>query len=128
MTADAGVELVLDPGSVELSTPGGIDRSGILDLPWSSNGLDTPRTLAGREDVLESFPSDRVIRAARVLPQLSKQRKRLDDWRETISEIRASNASKRPSSSLPISSMGGSSFAPGGAARRYIGIGSIERN
>jgi len=42
--------------------------------------------------------SDRAIRAARVLPDLSKHRDRLDAWRETVSEIiYAEDRSRRPS-------------------------------
>ena len=39
---DARLEVVLDPRSVELSTEGGIERSGVRDLPWSSGDTDTP--------------------------------------------------------------------------------------
>lgn len=34
-------EVVLDPRSVELSTAGRIERSGVRDLPWSSGGVET---------------------------------------------------------------------------------------
>jgi len=53
--------------------------------------------------------SDRAIRAARILPQLAKQRKRLDDWRETLSEIRSADAAERPSVSPSIARMEGPS-------------------
>lgn len=50
-----GVETVLDPRSLELSTPGGILRGGAADLPWASAGLHTPYSLYGQagEDVCE---------------------------------------------------------------------------
>lgn len=53
--------------------------------------------------------SDRAIRAARILPQLAKQRKRLDDWRETLSEIRSADAAERPSVSPSITRIDGPS-------------------
>ena len=42
---DRNLEVVLDPRSIELSTEGGIQRSGVLDLPWSSGHIDTPNDL-----------------------------------------------------------------------------------
>ena len=39
---DTRREVVLDPRSVELSTVGGIERSGVRVLPWSSGDVDTP--------------------------------------------------------------------------------------
>jgi hypothetical protein len=42
-----GVETVLDPRTVELSTPGGVSRSGVTDLPWAGEALHTPPLLAG---------------------------------------------------------------------------------
>ena len=41
----AGLEVILDPRSVELSTIGGIQRSGVIDLPWSSGEVDTPESM-----------------------------------------------------------------------------------
>jgi hypothetical protein len=43
-----GVETVLDPRSLELSTPGGILRGGARDLPWAPAGLHTPDSLYGQ--------------------------------------------------------------------------------
>src|SRR5436309_1358294 len=37
-----GTETVLDPRSLELSTPGGILRGGACDLPWAPTQLHTP--------------------------------------------------------------------------------------
>ena len=42
-----GVQTVLDPRSLELSTPGGILRGGARDLPWAPSGLHTPDGLYG---------------------------------------------------------------------------------
>lgn len=42
-----GVETVLDPRSLELSTPGGVLRGGARDLPWAPSGLHTPDALYG---------------------------------------------------------------------------------
>jgi hypothetical protein len=42
-----GVETVLDPRTVDLSTPGGVSRSGVTDLPWAGPALHTPQLLAG---------------------------------------------------------------------------------
>ena len=42
-----GVETVLDPRTVDLSTPGGVSRSGVTDLPWAGQALHTPQLLAG---------------------------------------------------------------------------------
>lgn len=55
-----GVETVLDPRTLELSTPGGILRGGARDLPWaptSSTGLHTPDALYGRagEDLCDQL-------------------------------------------------------------------------
>jgi hypothetical protein len=42
------LETVLDPRSVDLSTPGGVARAGIADLPWASEPLpQTAATLGG---------------------------------------------------------------------------------
>lgn len=43
-----GVETVLDPRSLELSTPGGILRGGARDLTWAPRDLHTPDSLYGR--------------------------------------------------------------------------------
>ncbi len=45
--ARQGVETVLDPRSVDLSTPGGFARSGVTDLPWAGAGLHTVAGLTG---------------------------------------------------------------------------------
>jgi hypothetical protein len=52
-----GVETVLDPRSLELSTPGGILRGGARDLPWAPSGLHTPDLLYGRagEDMCDQL-------------------------------------------------------------------------
>jgi hypothetical protein len=43
-----GLETVLDPRSVELSTEGGITRSGVAELPWADGSLPhTPDLLDG---------------------------------------------------------------------------------
>jgi hypothetical protein len=42
-----GVETVLDPRTVDLSTPGGVSRSGVTDLPWAGQALHTPQLLTG---------------------------------------------------------------------------------
>ena len=47
--------------------------------------------------------SDRAIRAARVMPSLSRHRERLDQWRETLSEVRERDAETRPTVSAPLS-------------------------
>jgi len=44
---EAGLERVLDPKSVELSTVGGFDRSTIASLPWAGSGPHQPADLAG---------------------------------------------------------------------------------
>jgi len=43
-----GVETVLDPRSLELSTPGGILRGGAADLPWAPASPHTPDSLYGQ--------------------------------------------------------------------------------
>lgn len=52
-----GVETVLDPRSLELSTPGGILRGGVTELPWAPLGLHTPDSLYGQagEDLCEQL-------------------------------------------------------------------------
>lgn len=42
-----GVETVLDPRTVDLSTPGGVTRSGVTDLPWAGEWPHTPELLTG---------------------------------------------------------------------------------
>jgi hypothetical protein len=37
---DSGLEVVLDPRSLDLSTEGGIARAGVIDLPWSAGRLE----------------------------------------------------------------------------------------
>lgn len=41
------IEVVLDPRSVELSTPGGFSRSGVSDLAWASRDLHRPSDWTG---------------------------------------------------------------------------------
>jgi hypothetical protein len=41
------LETVLDPKSVELATPGGIVRTGVAELPWARETIDTPGSLSG---------------------------------------------------------------------------------
>ncbi len=48
--------------------------------------------------------SDRAIRAARVLPELSKHRDRLDGWRETLTEIYTEDRRQRPTISATLRS------------------------
>ena len=52
-----GVETVLDPRSLELSTPGGILRGGARELPWAPPDLHTPDSLYGRpgEDLCDQL-------------------------------------------------------------------------
>jgi len=53
-----GVQTVLDPRSLELSTPGGILRGGARGLPWAPpSGLHTPDSLYGRagEDLCDQL-------------------------------------------------------------------------
>jgi hypothetical protein len=47
--ATAGLERIMDPRSVELSTLGGFDRSGIQTLPWAGNRPHRPVDLTGDE-------------------------------------------------------------------------------
>ncbi len=47
-----GVETVLDPRTVELSTAGGFTRSGITDLPWAGAAPHMPADLAGAAGAL----------------------------------------------------------------------------
>lgn len=42
-----GMETVLDPKGLELSTVGGFTRSGVADLPWASGQIHTPVALVG---------------------------------------------------------------------------------
>ena len=42
-----GVETVLDPRSLDLSTVGGYARRGVADLPWAGNRPHTPADLTG---------------------------------------------------------------------------------
>lgn len=44
---EAGLECVLDPKSVELSTVGGFDRSSIASLPWAGSAPHQPADLEG---------------------------------------------------------------------------------
>ena len=46
-----GIETVLDPWTLELSTPGGFLRGGARDLPWASDRLHTPDALYGNAGV-----------------------------------------------------------------------------
>lgn len=52
-----GVETVLDPRSLELSTPGGILRGGARGLPWAPSDLHTPDSLYGQagEDLCDQL-------------------------------------------------------------------------
>jgi hypothetical protein len=47
--AKAELERVLDPRSVELSTPGGFERSGIKNLPWAGDRPHRPVDLSGSD-------------------------------------------------------------------------------
>ena len=47
-----GVETVLDPRTLELSTAGGFTRSGVTDLPWAGAAPHTPADLAGAAGAL----------------------------------------------------------------------------
>lgn len=47
-----GVEAVLDPGMVDLSTVGGFTRSGVSDLPWAGSAPHTPADLTGSAGAL----------------------------------------------------------------------------
>lgn len=60
-----GVETVLDPRSLELSTPGGILRGGAIDLAWAPIGIHTPDSLYGRagEDLCDQLV-DAVVTAS----------------------------------------------------------------
>lgn len=51
------VETVLDPRTLELSTPGGILRGGARDLPWAAVNLHTPDSLYGKagEDLCDQL-------------------------------------------------------------------------
>lgn len=44
---EAGVETVLDPRALELSTEIGFERTGLQQLPWASSAHDTPLSLQG---------------------------------------------------------------------------------
>lgn len=46
MVRDKQLELILDPLSVELSTEGGLQRSGVADLPWASPQAHTPADIS----------------------------------------------------------------------------------
>lgn len=46
-----GVEIVFDPRSLELSTPGGILRGGARDLPWAPAQVHTTDSLYGQAGV-----------------------------------------------------------------------------
>lgn len=39
---EADLAVILDPRSVELSTPGGRRRSGVTELPWATKDMDEP--------------------------------------------------------------------------------------
>lgn len=39
---DAGLEVVFDPRSIDLSTPGGFARSSVRDLPWAGDAAHQP--------------------------------------------------------------------------------------
>ena len=41
------IDVILDPRSVELSTPGGWTRSGVADLPWANSEMDRPTHFNG---------------------------------------------------------------------------------
>jgi len=47
-----GVETVLDPRTVDLSTIGGFTRSGVTDLPWAGAAPHTPSDLTGAAGAL----------------------------------------------------------------------------
>jgi hypothetical protein len=49
------LETVLDPRTVELSTPGGITRSGVAGLPWAGDALPHTR------DLLDGAAGDRLV-------------------------------------------------------------------
>jgi hypothetical protein len=54
---ERGVETVLDPRTLELSTPGGFLRGGVRDLPWASDRPHTPDSLYGQagEDLVDQL-------------------------------------------------------------------------
>jgi len=57
LASERGLEVVLDPRSIELSTAGGIRRSGVLQLPWSAGRIDRPEdfSAARRRDTASSI-------------------------------------------------------------------------
>lgn len=85
-----GVETVLDPRSLELSTPGGILRGGARDLPWAPQGLHTPDSLYGRagEDLCDQLV-DVVATAGHtaVLAPTHFIDSRRDPWLEIDSDL-----------------------------------------
>src|SRR5581483_7126294 len=47
-----GLEAVLDPRSIDLSTPAGFELSGVQDLPWAPSRPHTPDGLRGASALL----------------------------------------------------------------------------
>lgn len=85
-----GVETVLDPRSLELSTPGGILRAGAADLPWAPAGLHTPDSLFGQagEDLCDQL-ADAVATASHsaVLAPTHFLASATDPWLEVDADL-----------------------------------------
>jgi len=90
-----GIELVLDPRSIDLSTDGGIRRAGVAELPWSCGEVDRPdlfgpdridRYADGLAEAALERGVSAVLEEGRLGPSgLGEDRYRLDMWRATIS-------------------------------------------
>ncbi len=81
---DRRFEAVLDPRSVELSTEGGLARSGVASLPWSLNGSapHTPAVLRAQGDHFADALAAHVIdmEYSAVLAPTHYRQDARDDW------------------------------------------------
>jgi hypothetical protein len=103
-----GVETVLDPRTLDLSTPGGFLRGGARELPWASDRLHTPDALYGQAgedlcdqlvDMIEVAGHSAVLAPTHLIGSIN------DPWLEIDSELchaLRNSLNKHGFNSLPI--------------------------
>jgi hypothetical protein len=85
-----GVETVLDPRTVDLSTVGGFMRSGVTDLPWACAQIHSPADLTGPGGVLAVRQLVAVVEAgghSAVLAPTHYLDGTTDPWRAVDAEL-----------------------------------------
>lgn len=88
---DRKLEAVLDPRSVELSTEGGLSRSGVAGLPWGLNAVEpqTPRQLEAQVDRFAEKLAAHVVNGgySAVLAPTHYRTNARDDWGKVDREL-----------------------------------------